>query len=415
MCQPLSQSFFSHHSLVPVTSALKIAFTNHRRARSNATAKESPPGLTKREWPDEAGNHARPGSHTSVAQAPYASLGNQCEMSLVHVNTTSGALAPPSKGPSFSFGSAVYITHENRTRSDGELHVRLFLQKSARDTKVGVKLLCAAEGVREPSVSRGLVEVLASDVCMGRAVLDVTCAVSVMNGLVGNIALSEALDLPRDRNGDIDMLARDDYVANHPTTRLILNSVVLLDHIVQNLLGWMEDSAGVAEDLDGEGEGDIGREELGRADFRGGVGGSRGAGSSGTACGAGWGDARRNPGKGSRMQHLVRQHGGVEAVCRLIHTVFWAKQVGTPCSRCAYSLCAIAHMCYVALSMRAYLHGHSPPPSLSLSPPPLSIVPAEAERHTEALPNRSTATHTQALMHSCKHTKTTHSSRCRWT
>jgi len=82
-----------------------------------------------------------------------------------------------------------------------------------------------------------------------------------------------------------------------------------------------------AEDLDGEDEGDIGREELGRADFRGGVGGARGAGSVGTAVGAGWGDERKHAGKGSRMQHLLRQHGGVEVVCKLVQTVFSDKGI----------------------------------------------------------------------------------------
>jgi len=274
----------------------------------------SPRSPHLRQSPALQGAHS-PGAHSYV---PYSGASNPCEMSLVHVNPTSGAVLPESEGQPFSFSAPVFLSH----RDGGELTERLFLRKRAAVTKVGVKELCGAVSTHHPSVAECLLEIRPSDMSLARSVLDITVAVGVINGLVANIARSDNLRLPKDRNGDVDMEVRDDYVLEHPTTSLVLNSVVLLDHLVSNLLTWCESVDPLAEDLDGEDEGDIGQEELGRSDFRGGVGGARGSGSAGTAVGAGWGDERKNAGKGSRMQHLLRQHGGVEIVCKLVQTVF---------------------------------------------------------------------------------------------
>ena len=267
----------------------------------------------------------RPGGRARH-EGGYAGSANPCEMALVHVNTTSGAVKREvSHGAPFTFSSRVYLSHCEGKEGHG--HSRLFLEKSTEITRVGVKELCVASSTKEPSLSRCLLELKPSDMSLARSVLDIASAVNVINGLVANIAESANLELPRDRNGDIDMEVRNQYVSEHPTTGLVLNSVVLLDHLVGNLLAWCDSEDDGAADPDGEGEGDIGREELGRADFRGGVGGARGAGSLGTAGGAGWGDERKNAGTGKRMLHLLRQHGAVLAVCKLVQTVFAEKQL----------------------------------------------------------------------------------------
>jgi hypothetical protein len=292
-----------------------------------------PPGSPRS--PGAVQSPMSPARAAGTRRDAYDGAGNPCEMLLLHIDTTSGALQVPvgsAASRAISVSSVVYLTHRDRGSSFGDesagseedegLHRRLFLSKSTELSKLGTKQLCAAAATRAPSPARCLLEVRTSNMRLARSVLDISCAVTVMNGLVSNIARAAPLELPRDRNGDVDMLVRDEFVLAHATTGLILNSVLLLDHLVDNLLVWLRADDSTHFDPDGEGEGDIGREELGRADFRGGVGGARGAGSRGTAGGAGWGDVRKNAGKGTQMQHLIRQHGGVEAVCKLVHVVF---------------------------------------------------------------------------------------------
>ncbi len=103
-----------------------------------------------------------------------------------------------------------------------------------------MKELCAAVSTHHPSVAECLLEIRPSDMSLARSVLDITVAVGVMNGLVSNIARSDSLRLPVDRNGNVDMAIRDQYVLEHTTTGLVLNCVVLLDHLVNNLLAWCE-------------------------------------------------------------------------------------------------------------------------------------------------------------------------------
>jgi len=312
-------------------SQLSATYDYAGRVRANGGRVEPPPDLMNSAQPHQAGgydpdvepprsplspSHRSPllssaRAEAALGNAQYSGAANPCEMSLMHVNTTSGAVVPVSTGGPVAFSSLVYLSH---SAGRDDLNDRVFLRKMSRVSKIGAKELCKAVSTRTPAMSECLLELRRSDMVAARSVLDITGAVNVVNGLVANIARSEQLQLPLDRNGDVDMNVRNEYVMQHPTSSLIVNSVVLLDHLVNNLITRCEAQDAAVQDPDGEGEGDIGKEELGRADFRGGVGGARGVGSVGTHIGAGWGDERLNSGKGTKMQHLLRQHGGT-CVC----------------------------------------------------------------------------------------------------
>ncbi len=66
---------------------------------------------------------------------------------------------------------------------------------------------------------------------LARSVLDMSCCVKGLNGLVAKIAGSDKVSLPVDRNADVEMRVRDEYVTNHTTTGLLLRSVTLLQHL----------------------------------------------------------------------------------------------------------------------------------------------------------------------------------------
>ena len=118
----------------------------------------------------------------------------------------------------------------------------------AQVTKIGSKQVCCAVATNTPSLPECAIEVRASDMLLARSVLDVTCCVNALNGLVANIARSDKLSLPVDRNGDVDMSVRDEYVTNHATTGLLLSSVTLLEHLVANLLAFCAGDDDVLEE-----------------------------------------------------------------------------------------------------------------------------------------------------------------------
>ena len=110
-------------------------------------------------------------SHSPTSQThflPYSGARNPCEMSLVHVNTTSGAVHPDSEGRALTFSSPVFLSHGD----DGTHVERLFLRKRAEVTKVGVKQLSAAVSTHHPSVAECLLEIRPSDMSLARSVLD---------------------------------------------------------------------------------------------------------------------------------------------------------------------------------------------------------------------------------------------------
>ncbi len=110
-------------------------------------------------------------------------------------------------------------------------------------TQIGSKQLSCALPTHTPSLPECAIAVSASEevqdkyvasfskMSLARSVLDMSCCVKGLNGLVAKIAGSDKVSLPVDRNADVDMRVRDEYVTNHATTGLLLRSVTLLQHL----------------------------------------------------------------------------------------------------------------------------------------------------------------------------------------